>query len=263
MPFAPINDQQIFFTDSGGTGPAVILSHGFMMDHEMFAPQVAALADTYRVITWDERGHGQTVVDNKPFSYWDSADDCVGLLTHLGIERAVVGGMSQGGFLSLRVALRYPEKVRALILLDTEAGCEHEPVIPVYRGMMAQWMAEGPLDSLTQTVAGLIIGEEPESSKWVAKWRAQPWNKMEFAIESLLTRDDLTARLAEITCPALVVHGESDIAIDAERANALAAGLSGCSGVTWVPGHHAANLTHPEAVNAAITAFLAAQSLGA
>ncbi len=104
MPFASVNGQRVFFEDSGGDGPPVILAHGFLMDHEMFAPQVAALTPEFRVITWDERGFGATEFDGKPFTYWDSARDCLGLLDHLGIDRAVVGGMSQGGFLSLRAA---------------------------------------------------------------------------------------------------------------------------------------------------------------
>src|SRR5262245_60018150 len=101
MPHAAINGQEIYFEDSGGNGPPVVLAHGFLMDHEMFAPQVAALAGDYRVITWDERGFGATVYDGAPFTYWDSAADCLGLLDHLGIGRAVIGGMSQGGFVSL------------------------------------------------------------------------------------------------------------------------------------------------------------------
>src|SRR3954453_370550 len=111
MPLISINGQQIYYEDSGGSGPDVILADGFLMDHEMFAPQVAALRDRYRVITWDERGFGATTYDGQPFSYWDSAADCLGLLDHLGIQRAVVGGMSQGGFLSLRVALSAPDRV--------------------------------------------------------------------------------------------------------------------------------------------------------
>src|SRR5229473_1079844 len=66
-----------------GDGPAVVMSHGFLMDHEMFAPQVAALAPEFRVITWDERGFGATEFDGKPFSYYDSANDCMALLDHL------------------------------------------------------------------------------------------------------------------------------------------------------------------------------------
>jgi len=62
-----------------------------------------------RFITWDARCHGETESTNEPFSYWDLADDLKGLLDHLGIERAVIGGMSQGGFVALRFALKYPE----------------------------------------------------------------------------------------------------------------------------------------------------------
>ena len=113
MPLANVNGQRIYFEDSGGAGAPVILAHGFLMDHEMFAPQLAALTPEFRVITWDERGFGLTEFDGKPFTYWDSANDCLGLLDHLGISRSVVGGMSQGGFLSLRAALTAPERVRA------------------------------------------------------------------------------------------------------------------------------------------------------
>src|SRR6202050_918870 len=128
MPFAKVNGQRIRFDDSGGSAPPVILSHGFLMDREMFAPQVQALAPDFRVITWDERGFGETEFDGEPFSYWDSAADCLGLLAHLGVDRAVLGGMSQGGFLSLRAALLAPERVRALVLMDTQAGHEEPPV---------------------------------------------------------------------------------------------------------------------------------------
>jgi 3-oxoadipate enol-lactonase len=147
VPFAHaarfVNGQRIWFEDTGGDGPPVILAHGFLMDHEMFVHQVAALRDRYRVITWDERGFGRTEYDGEPFTYWDSAADCLGLLDHLGIERAVVGGMSQGGFLSLRAALTAPERVRALILLDTQAGTEDPEVVPGYEGLRDTWLAAG------------------------------------------------------------------------------------------------------------------------
>src|SRR5246127_231698 len=111
MPVAAANGIEINYTDSGGTGPAVVFSHGFLMDHTMFDQQVAALTPEYRVIAWDERGHGGTRATG-PFTYWDSAADALALLDHLGIERAVLAGMSQGGFLSLRAALAAPDRVR-------------------------------------------------------------------------------------------------------------------------------------------------------
>lgn len=257
MPFAPINGQQIHFEDTGGDGPPVILAHGFLMDHEMFAPQVEAFGGEYRVITWDERGFGETVFDGKPFSYWDSASDCLGLLDHLGIDRAVVGGMSQGGFLSLRVALTAPERVRALILLDTESGVPDPETLAAENGMVDIWLSAGPVDELANAVATLIIDDADENPKWIAKWQARPGAALAEPANCLHGREDITDRLGEITCPALVVHGVDDHAIEMPKAVILAAGLPGCAGVVEVPGAHAANLTHPDPVNDAIRRFLA------
>ena len=105
----------------------MVFSHGYLMDHAMFDRQVAALAPQYRVITWDERGHGGTRAAGS-FTYWDSAADVLALLDHLSVERAVLAGMSQGGFLSLRAALTAPDRVRALVLIDSQAGLE-DPVV--------------------------------------------------------------------------------------------------------------------------------------
>lgn len=257
MPHAAINGQQIHYEDTGGTGPVVVLAHGFLMDLEMFVHQVAALRDQYRVITWDERGFGQTVFDGKPFSYWDSAADCIGLLDHLGIDRAVVGGMSQGGFLSMRVALTAPERVRALILLDTAAALDAPETLAGNQGMVDMWLSVGPVDELAQAVATIIIDDPDENATWIAKWQARPKESLAEPARCLLTRDDISDRLSEITCPALVVHGTEDTALTMEHAEDMASRLVGCGGVVKVSGAHAANLTNPDPVNAAILDFLA------
>jgi 3-oxoadipate enol-lactonase len=256
MAFAEINGQQIHYQDTGGDGPPVVLAHGFLMDLEMFAPQVAALRDQYRVITWDERGFGRTQYDGKPFTYWDSAADCIGLLDHLGIQRAVIGGMSQGGFISLRVALTAPERVRALILLDTEAGAVTPEKHAAEQGMIDIWLTAGPIDQLADAVADLIIAQPSNHDEWIAKWRSRPNEAMREPAACLQGRDDLVERLGHITCPALVVHGVDDVSIEMDKAQTLAAGLSGSGDVVQVPGAHAANLTHPDAVNGAIIGFL-------
>lgn len=260
MAYALVNGQNIHYEDTGGDGPVVVLGHGFLMDLTMFAPQVEALRGKYRVITWDERGFGATEFDGKPFTYWDSASDCLGLMTHLGIDRCVVGGMSQGGFLSLRAALLAPERVRALILLDTQAGGEHPEVLEAYRGMIDAWATFGPSDELADIVANIIIADPEVNAEWIAKWQARPKEHIIEPGNCLLGRDDIHDRLAEITCPALIVHGTEDTAITMDKAEALAAGLVGCGGVVKVGGAHAANLTNPEPVNAAILEFLAGLS---
>jgi len=257
MAFADVNGQHIHYEDTGGDGPVVILGHGFLMDHEMFVHQVAALRDQYRVITWDERCFGLTEFDGQPFSYWDSARDCLALLDHLGVDRAVVGGMSQGGFLSLRAALTAPERVRGLILLDTAAAAEHPEVAAGYQQMIDTWTTVGPVDELAEIIANIIIADPAENAVWIAKWQARPKELLTQAGACLLSRDDITDRLGGITCPALVIHGTDDTAITMDKAETLAAGLVGCGGVVKVGGAHAANLTNPEPVNAAILEFLA------
>lgn len=256
MPHAAVNGQRLYYEDTGGEAAPIILSHGFLMDHEMFAPQVAALRDTHRVITWDERGFGDTEFDGLPFTYWDSAADCLGLLDHLGIESAVLGGMSQGGFLSLRAALTAPERVRALILLDTQAGVDDADTTAANDAMNHVWLTDGPTDELAEIVAGIIIDDPTHNPTWIAKWKARPREVFREPYQCLSTRDDITDRVHEITCPALVVHGTDDTAITMDRAEALADLLPGCDRVVAVAGAHAANLTNPEPVNAAIVSFL-------
>jgi 3-oxoadipate enol-lactonase len=257
MAYADINGQRIRYEDSGGDGQPIVLSHGFLMDREMFAPQVAALAPEFRVITWDQRGFGQTESDGQPFTYWDSAQDCFALLDHLGIDRAVLGGMSQGGFLSLRAALTEPERVRALVLIDTQSGTEDPERLPEYRQMQETWLQVGPVDELAEAIANLIIGDPELNRVWIAKWQELPRESLRTAGDCLFERDDITDRVGEIECPAIVFHGTADISIEIEKGEALCQALPGCIGVVRVEGGpHASNLTHPDQVNGPLVDFL-------
>jgi len=257
LPYANVNGQRLYFEDSGGSGAPVVLAHGFLMDHEMFAPQVAALGPEFRVITWDERGFGLTEFDGKPFTYWDSASDCLALLDHLGIGRAVVGGMSQGGFLSLRAALTAPARVRALVLLDTAAGIDTPEALATSQAMLDMWAAVGPVDKLTEAVATAFINEPVENVRWIAKWRQRPKELLAEPGRCLISRDDISPRLGEIACPAIVIHGTEDTAITIDRSEAMATALPGCAGVVRIPGAaHAANLTHSDLVNPPLLEFL-------
>ena len=259
MAVAEIRGQRLHYEDSVGSGMPLVLSHGFLQDSEMFEPQVRDLAGRHRIITWDQRGHGRTMSTPVPFTYWDSADDLAGLLDHLGIERAVVGGMSQGGFISLRFALRYPNRTAGLVLIDTQAGQEDPEKSLQYDLMHEVWVGSGASDQLLEMVAAIIVGNNrPESASWIAKWKARDPATLTQIYRTLMDRDDLTDRLGEIRAPAIVIHGSDDVAIDMSLAEKLCAGLGACRGVTRIEGAgHSANLTHPEAVNRAIGDFLA------
>jgi pimeloyl-ACP methyl ester carboxylesterase len=260
MSTALINGVTVSYSDTGGDGEPVVFSHGYLMDAAMFDPQVAALAPEYRVITWDQRGFGGSRATGE-FSYWDSARDVLGLLDHLGVEQAVLAGMSQGGFVSMRAALLAAERVRALVLIDSQAGQEDPAVAPAYEQLEQVWMEQGPAP-VQDIVASIILGppDGPVAyAPWFAKWAAADRAELRLAFRCLMDRDDITGRLGEISCPALILHGTADAAIPVAKAEVVQAGLAGPAELVLVDGgSHAANLSHPDQVNVALLEFLRA-----
>ena len=157
MASAQINGTTIHYEDTGGSGPAVILSHGFLMDHTMFDPQVAALKSTHRVITWDERGFGGTRATGK-FTYWDSARDVLGLLDHLGIRalRAIVGA-SYGGMVALAFGERHPDRVAQLVVVS--AADRSHPMSTAWRSVQPSRALEATWNLIRATNAHLERNE--------------------------------------------------------------------------------------------------------
>lgn len=262
MPIAQVNGQGLYFEDSGGAGPALLFLHGFLMDQAMFDPQVAALAPHYRCVRFDARAFGQTQWDGQPFTLYDTAADCVGLMDHLGIQQATIVGMSQGGYAALRIALRYPERVKALVLMSTRSAADEEEVKGQYDGMRDTWTSVGPVPPLVEGVMTLIIGPKAETADlwavWTPKWQARTGEQMFHAMNNLLYRDDLTdAQVGQITVPALVTHGDADIGVPIVLGEQLVQALPNCKGFVRIPGAaHAANLTHPQVINPPLLAFL-------
>jgi pimeloyl-ACP methyl ester carboxylesterase len=256
MPTADVNGQHIAYEDTGGDGPVIVFSHGLFMDGSMFDANVAALRNRYRCITWDERGHGGTGETTEPFSYWDSAQDLIALVEHLGVERAVFAGMSQGGYLSQRLALTRPELLRGLVLFATQARTDAHKR-EAYDQLMATWEQAGLVDELGQTIAAIVIGpDRPESAEWIERWRGMSLDNLRTIYDTLMGREDLSDRLGEIDVPALVVWGEQDLAIEREAAQALADGLPQGELVTIPGAGHGVNFTHAEAVNPHLERFL-------
>jgi pimeloyl-ACP methyl ester carboxylesterase len=245
------------YVDHGGTGPAVVLLHSFLMDASMFAPQVAAFGADYRLIAVDQRGHGETPAGG-PFDYWDSARDVLELLDSLGIERAAFVGVSQGGFVAMRLALLAPDRVAALAVMGTSAAAENPALVTTYRQLAANWLEMGPIDPIVDMVAAICLGSM-DVSDWKAKWRVRPTDTVTVLINALVDRDDIVERLGEIDAPALVLHGSADLAYPLERARELADGLPKAEAPVIVEGGaHFLSLTNPDEVNAQLGPFLRA-----
>jgi pimeloyl-ACP methyl ester carboxylesterase len=244
-----------------GEGPAVVLCHGTLMDRTMFDPQVAALADDYRVVAYDTRARTDRYADS--YDLYDLADDCAALLDAKGIDSCVLGGMSMGGFMTLRFAERYPERVDGLVFVDATAGPHEAHEREQYRTMIetareAEAVPEDLADVIRHILFGATTNEErPELvESWVDRWLTYPGEAVYREVDSWLDRPDFTEELDGIDVPALVVHGEEDAALDPSRSDSLVEGLD--AERVLVPGAgHSSNVEHPEPVNEAIRAFLA------
>jgi pimeloyl-ACP methyl ester carboxylesterase len=260
MPELDRDGWVLFYEDSGGDGPPVLLIHGLLMDSTMFAPQVEALVDRYRLITPDLRGHGRSRHRAEDYTQWDLMEDHVALLDTLGIDRAMWGGVSQGGFQSLRAALRHPDRVAGLVLIDTQAGSEDEHRAPMYEAFAEVVSTEGWSEHILESSCISMFGtsaSEELKRHWMDRWSAQETFDARQSLWSVTRREDITDRLGEIGQPAIVIHGEEDAAIDMDRAEQLANGLPNLVELVKVPAAgHSSTVEQPELLTEAIDRFL-------
>ena len=165
--------------------------------------------------------------------------------------------MSQGGFLSLRVALKHPHALRALVLLGSQAGTENPDTLPANTALVEAWSTHGLTPEIAAMLEHIIGGDRFEGAPWRIKWAKMTPANLQQIFNTLVTRDDLTDLLDKIKAPTLIVHGDADAAIPLERAQIVAKGIPHAKYVVVAGGGHAANMTHTLEVNQAITDFLA------
>jgi pimeloyl-ACP methyl ester carboxylesterase len=233
-----------------------MLAHGFMLDAQSFDAQLPALIPRYRTITSDARGHGRTSYDGLPFTEWDNVEDLIALMDHLGIAQAVVAGHSQGGYVALCAALRFPERVSGLILMGATAAGQDPDSSRQVEEFGELWGRIGPSDDLCEMFARMMFGAS-DASSWIAKWQKQSPADYANSFRAVQRRDDISDRLGEICVPALIIHGTDDMGISLDEARALAASIPNALPVKVIQGApHASCCTHPDAVNALILDFL-------
>ncbi|WP_052314191.1 alpha/beta fold hydrolase [Nocardia thailandica] len=266
MPLAHSGSVPVHFRTTGtiGPGPTIVLGHGFLLDETMFDGLREILeAHGVTVVTWDARGHGRTGYgDGAPFDYWDLARDALAVLDAIGLERAVFGGVSQGGYSALRAALLAPDRVSGLALLDTEAGACTAADVAWYSDFFDNWWgAADPAPSAAALAPQLIGGDPSYWPRWQEKWRTGDRAGLRPAAAALVGRDDVIDRLPEIRVPALVARGEFDGSSTAEKCAVLAAGLGGpVESVTVAGAGHGCALTDPAPVAGALLRLIAASA---
>jgi len=245
-----------------GRGPAVVLIHGYPLCRRAWAPQAAALAAAgYRVVIPDLRGFGESGAPEGAYVMDAFADDVAALMDHLGIERAVVGGMSMGGYVLLNLLERHRQRVAAALFLVTRAAADDEPG-RMRRTTLARDVLSGRPQSVTDAFAQILFAVEtplrhPELVEEVGKWMtATSPQGLAGGLLAMRDRKDYPDLLPTFDLPALVVGAAQDRAVPLEHSRLLAEGLPQGRLCVIDDAGHMANLERPEAVNACLLEFL-------
>jgi pimeloyl-ACP methyl ester carboxylesterase len=259
---ADLNGITLAYSDRG-KGLSLVLIHGFPLCRKMWRPQIEALAKAgCRVITPDLRGFGESGLTSGIVSMDIYADDIVALMNHLGIDKAVVGGMSMGGYVLLNLLERYPDRIAAPIFIVTKAGgdddagkarrtalaeaCRVQGILPVAEAFRNLLFAPATLTDnpeLVDEVFGWVNATAPQGAA--------------SGLIAMRDRKDCIALLGSISQPALVIGADQDQALPEENSRIIAEGIPDAKLRILHGGGHMVNLEQSEGFNEAILEFLA------
>jgi len=251
MTTAPINGITIRY-DVSGSGPALLLTHGYSSTGRAWDGQHGALDDRHRVISWDMRGHGETESPADPalYSHDLTVGDMHGLLRHLGVERAVVGGLSLGGTMSLAFYHRHPEMVRALVICDSGPGYRNAEA-------RAEWNRRAQARAADLQARGLeaLSGGSRDMREAVRRHRSA--QGLAHAARGMLAQRDssIIDSLPDVRVPTLVIVGDQDAPFLAP-CEYMAKKIPGARLEIIKDAGHSSNLDQPEAFNRVLRAFL-------
>jgi len=263
MAKAKVRDIEIAY-ETAGSGEPVVLIGGFTAVKESWGLQVAELAKHFRVITFDNRGVGETTVPTGPFSIEDMAADTAGLMDVLGFDSAHFFGVSMGGLIAQVLALDYPERVEKVALGCTTHGGRHA-VQPEREVMEILAKASDPTLPVEESVrlrlpvvfAERFIREEPERLEEFVRLSIRYWPTPQGAAGQLgaLSVFNVKRRLGEIRCPVLAITGSEDRMMPPENSRLLAEGIAGAEHYVVDGAGHSFFLEKPDEVNAVLIEF--------
>jgi pimeloyl-ACP methyl ester carboxylesterase len=246
---ARLNGIEIDYEVSGN-GPVLLLSHGYGSTRHMWDDQHRALGDRWRVVSWDMRGHGQTDSPADPGQYSAALTvaDMRALLQHVGVERAIIGGLSLGGYVSLAFALAHPEMTQALVICDSGPG---------YRNAEARtaWNQRAQERAVALESKGLdALARRSRETQQAVHRSAQG---LAHAARGMLAQEGSTVidGLGAIRVPTLVIVGDQDQPFVAPS-EYMAKKIAGARLEVIRGAGHSSNLDQPEAFNRVLRDFL-------
>ncbi len=250
------------YTRSAGEGLPVVLLHAFPLSSAMWLAQREGLSTVCKVITPDLRGFGGSVLGEDEPSLDVMADDVVRLLDREGVDRAVVGGLSMGGYVTMALCRRHPDRLLGVILAGTKAGADPEAARSNRERIAAAVLEEGTSVLLREVLPGLV-GQTTVRRRAMVFGRVRglvqsaPPTAVAWAQRAMAGRPDSFDTLRALKTPVLVIVGEEDeIAPLAEAEAMVEAVPDGRLAVIEKAGHLSA-VEQPEAFNRAVSGFVA------
>ena len=239
--------------------PALVLSNSLGSSLAMWDPQAGALAERFRLVRYDIRGHGESPVPTGPYALADVGQDVLDLLDHLGIERAHLAGVSLGGMTGMWLGAHAAERVDRLVLICTSAKLGP----PEMWADRAKTVREQGTAAMAEAGVGRWLTEgfrarHPDTTERLQAMIAAQPDEGYAACCAVIEHMDQLADLPSIGAPTLVLAGAQDPATPPEHAERIAAGIPGARLEVLDPAAHLANIEQPEAVNRLIREHLEA-----
>src|SRR5215211_1311334 len=256
---ALVGDTEIAFDDIGSGLPVVFL-HAFPLNRTMWDPQVGALVAECRCIPIDFRGLGESSAA-PPYSMDRYADDVVGVLDTLQIERAVVVGLSMGGYAAFAMWRRHRHRVRALVLADTRATADTVETVARRHELIEIAETQGSTAVANMQIAGLVgkttRDKRPDIYDSIHRMMAQtPAEGIIGALQAMIDRPDSTPTCATIDVPTLIVVGDEDVLTPPKDARDLQRLIQSSRLEVLRQAGHLSNLERPAAFNTVVSEFL-------
>jgi 3-oxoadipate enol-lactonase len=264
MPKIKINQVEYHYTDTEKGTETIFFSHGLLWSGFMFYKQVAFLKDRYRVITYDHRGQGQTQAAESGYDMDTLCGDAVTLIETLCPNQKVhFAGLSMGGFVAMRLAIRRPDLLKSLILMETSADAEPQENVGKYRTLntVVKWLGTW---AVVSKVMPIMFGQKfltdparkNERKEWETQMKQCKAPGINKAVAGVIDRQPIYDELPKITIPTLVMAGTQDIATVPAKAERIHVQIKSSKLVYIEGGGHTSSVEEPEQVNAAIDSFL-------
>jgi 3-oxoadipate enol-lactonase len=257
---ARVAGRDVRFLEAGAGWP-VLLIHAFPVNADMWRPQLERVPEGWRFIAPDVRGFGPDGAASAAFTLDDVAADFAAFVDHLKLDRAVIGGLSMGGYITFALFRRAPERFDGIILADTKAETDTAEGRDGRRKMIELVRTKGPAAIADQMLPKLLsAGTHERQPELVSSVRVMiesiSVDGIAGALDAMITRPDSTPDLARVNCPALILVGEHDEVTPEASARAMEKHIER-SRVVVLPGAgHLSNLESPDAFSRALSDFL-------